>query len=65
MKKILVLVLLFSICSISYSADIDVHGFAQMWYLYKDNGVALKASPIMQPSPIHAFHLQGRDSRQM
>ncbi len=39
------LVLMFSIMFVSlsvYAADIDVHGFAQMWYLYRDNGVALK-----------------------
>ncbi|GEM_PF-2211948 len=44
MKKLLVLMVVFSICSIAYAADMDVHGFAQMWYLYKDNGIALKDS---------------------
>ncbi len=42
MKKFLVLFVLFVFCSPAFAADIDVHGFAQMWYLYKDNGVALK-----------------------
>lgn len=42
MKKLSVLLVFVFISSFSFAADIDVHGFAQMWYLYKDNGVALK-----------------------
>ncbi len=42
MKKFVLLIVLMFAASISFAADIDVHGFAQMWYLYKDNGVAMK-----------------------
>jgi len=42
MKRLVFLALFLSLGVMSYAADIDVHGFAQMWYLYKDNGTALK-----------------------
>ncbi|MGB9599694.1 MAG: porin [Myxococcota bacterium] len=42
MKRLLVLMIVLSVPTAVFAADLDVHGFAQMWYLYKDNGVALK-----------------------
>lgn len=41
MKRLALLFVLMFAGSVSFASDIDVHGFAQMWYLYRDNGAAL------------------------
>ncbi|MCX7943105.1 MAG: porin [Deltaproteobacteria bacterium] len=42
MKRFSFLIILLFLSSLVGAAELDVHGFAQMWYLYRDNGIALK-----------------------